>query len=88
MAAGNYPVTVKLKYMDEMGKEYEKTQDYYINVGGVSGKASQIIIRNMKEPTGTYGVNQNFPIQFELYNAGQVAAKDIIITAEVWILQQ
>lgn len=82
MAAGNYPVTVKLKYMDEMGKEYEKTQDYYINVGGVSGKASQIIIRNMKEPAGTYGVNQNFPIQFELYNAGQVAAKDIIITAE------
>ncbi|WP_337927244.1 hypothetical protein, partial [Anaerotignum lactatifermentans] len=59
MAAGNYPVTVKLKYMDEMGKEYEKTQDYYINVGGVSGKASQIIIRNMKEPAGTYGVNQN-----------------------------
>lgn len=82
MAAGNYPVTVKLKYMDEMGKEYEKTQDYYINVGGVGGKASEIIIRNMAEPTGTYGVNQNFPIQFELYNAGQVTAKDIIITAE------
>lgn len=81
MAAGNYPVTIKLKYQDEMGKEYEKTQDYYINVGGVGGKASQLEIRNMKEPSGVYEVNQNFPIQFELYNAGQVTAKDIVVTA-------
>lgn len=82
MVAGNYPVTIQLKYQDAYGKEFTKEQQYYVNVGGASGKTSQLEIRNMKEPQGVYGVNQNFPVQFELYNAGQVAAKDIVITAE------
>lgn len=82
MAAGNYPVTIVLKYQDAYGKEFTKEQQYYVNVGGVGGKTSQLEIRNMVEPKGTYGVNQNFPVTFELYNAGQVAAKDIVITAE------
>ena len=82
MVAGNYPVTIQLKYQDAYGKEFTKEQQYYVNVGGVGGKTSQLEIRGMKEPQGVYGVNQNFPVQFELYNAGQVAAKDIVITAE------
>lgn len=82
MAAGNYPVTIKLKYQDEFGKEYEKTQDYYISVGGENGKATQLEIRNMKEPQGVYDVNQNFQVTFDLCNTGQTTAKDIVIKAE------
>ena len=82
MAAGNYPVAIKLKYQDEFGKEYEKTQQYYINVGGVAGRKADLEIRNMHEPGGVYGVNQNFTVSFDLYNKGAVAAKQIIITAE------
>lgn len=82
MASGNYPVTIKLKYQDGTGKEFEKTQDYYINVGGVSGQTPEVIIRKMTEPSGTYDVNQNFNIQFELYNAGQSVAKNIVVNAE------
>ena len=81
MAAGNYPVAIKLKYQDEFGKEYEKTNAYYINVGGVAGRKADLTIRNMKEPGGVYGVNQNFTVSFDLYNGGKVAAKDIVITA-------
>ncbi len=81
MAAGNYPVAIKLKYQDEFGKEYEKTNQYYINIGGVAGRKADLTIRNMKEPGGVYGVNQNFTVSFDLYNEGKVAAKDIVITA-------
>lgn len=82
MAAGNYPVTFQLKYRDGNGKEYEKTQDFYVNVGGVAGKKADLEIRNMNEPGGTYGVNQNFTVSFDLYNAGETTAKSISITAE------
>ncbi len=82
MAAGNYPVTVKLKYQDEFGKEFEKVQNYYISVGGANGKATQLEIRNMKEPQGVFDVNQNFQITFELCNTGQTTAKDIVVQAE------
>jgi len=81
MAAGNYPVAIKLKYQNAYGKEYEKTQQYYINVGGVAGQKADLEIRNMSEPKGTYGVNQNFTISFDLHNKGAVAAKNIVITA-------
>ena len=81
MPAGNYPVSIKLTYQDEFGKEYEKTSQYYINVGGVAGRKADLVIRNMKEPGGTYGVNQNFTVSFDLCNDGKVAAKDIVITA-------
>ncbi len=82
MAAGNYPVSIKLKYQDEFGKEYDKTQQYYINVGGVAGRKADLEIRNMQEPGGVYGVNQNFTVSFDLYNKGEVAAKQIVVTAE------
>lgn len=82
MSAGNYPVTIKLKYQDEFGKEFEKTQDYYISVGGANGKATQLEIRKMKEPQGVFDVNQNFQITFELCNTGQTTAKDVVVKAE------
>lgn len=81
MAAGNYPVSIKLTYQNVYGKEYEKTQQYYINVGGVAGQKADLEIRNMSEPSGTYGVNQNFTISFDLYNKGETTAKNIVVTA-------
>lgn len=81
MAAGNYPVAIKLTYQNSYGKEYEKVQEYYINVGGVAGQKADLEIRNMAEPGGTYGVNQNFTVSFDLHNKGAVAAKNIVITA-------
>lgn len=82
MAAGNYPVTLNLKYKDAYNKEIEKTQDYYVNVGGIAGQKALLEIRNMSEPQGVYDVNQNFTVTFDLHNNGLVAAKDVIVTAE------
>lgn len=82
MAAGNYPVSIKLKYQDEFGKTFEKTQQFYVNIGGVAGKKADLEIRNMNEPGGTYGVNQNFTVSFDLYNTGETTAKSIVVSAE------
>ncbi|WP_304507421.1 COG1361 S-layer family protein [Anaerotignum sp.] len=82
MAAGNYPVNIKLNFKDEFGKSVEKEMAYYVNVGGIAGQKSQLEIRNMKEPSGVYDVNQNFTISFDLYNSGKIAAKNIVVTAE------
>ncbi len=81
MKAGNYPITFKMKYKDDSGKAYERTQQYYVNVGGVSGKKPTLEIKNMHEPKGTYGVNRNFTIQFDLFNLGESEAKNIKVTA-------
>lgn len=82
MAAGNYPVKIKLNFKDEYGKSVEKEMAYYVNVGGIAGQKSQLEIRNMKEPSGVFDVNQNFTVSFDLYNSGKVAAKSIVVTAE------
>ena len=82
MAAGNYPVSIKMNYKNEFGKAVEKTQEYYVNVGGIAGQKSQLEIRNMREPGGVYAVNQNFTVSFDLYNSGKIDAKNIVVTAE------
>ncbi|NLK36687.1 MAG: hypothetical protein GX299_01195, partial [Epulopiscium sp.] len=81
MKGGTYPVTLKLKYKDDSGKQYEDSQIYYVNVGGASGAKPSVQIVNMKEPQGVYGVNQNFNVSFDLKNTGESEAKNIKVTA-------
>lgn len=81
MKGGTYPITLKLKYKDDSGKQYEDSQIYYVNVGGASGAKPSVQIINMKEPQGVYGVNQNFNISFDLKNTGESEAKNIKVTA-------
>jgi len=78
---GSHPVVLKLTYKDENGKEYEVKQQYYVNVGGTAGGRPSLEIRNLVEPKGTYRVNQNFVIQFDLYNLGESEAQNIRVTA-------
>lgn len=82
MSSGNYPIDFTLKYKDDAGKEYELSQKFYVSVGGTSsGKKPALEIRNMEEPTGTYGVNQNFSIKFNLINTGEQTAKNVKVSA-------
>lgn len=81
IAAGNYPLSYVLKYNDHTGKSYDFTQKIFINVGGTGAGKPSLEIQNMKEPDGTFGVNENFPISFQLVNTGENTAKNIRITA-------
>lgn len=78
---GSYPVTIKLTYKDENGKDYEKESKYYISVGTGSSTKADVQIANIKEPGGTYGVNHNFTFTFDLVNRGSAEAKNITVTA-------
>ena len=82
MEEGNYPLTFKVQYSDDTGKASEYTQQFFVNVGGSSsGKKPELEIRNMVEPQGEFGVNQNFDITFDLVNTGEAAAENIKITS-------
>ena len=81
ITSGTYPITLKLSYKDDAGRSYDKSQNYYVNVGGSTGQKPSLEIRNMKEPTGTYEVNQNFDISFDIVNIGDAEAKNIKVTA-------
>lgn len=82
MNSGSYPVDFKLTYKDDTGKDYELSQKFYINIGGASsGKKPILEIRNMVEPSETYGVNQNFSIKFDVFNNGEETAKNVKISA-------
>lgn len=83
MASGNYPVTFKVTCKDENGTAYAYEQKYYVVVGGSSsGKKSDLVIKNLVEPSGVYGVNQNFEIKFDVANNGTAEAKNVRVTAK------
>lgn len=83
MASGNYPITFKVTCKDENGTAYAYEQKYYVVVGGSSsGKKSDVVIKNLVEPSGVYGVNQNFEIKFDVANNGTATAKNVRVTAK------
>ncbi|MBS4960716.1 MAG: hypothetical protein KHZ62_07875 [Clostridiales bacterium] len=84
LESGNYPVTFKILYKNDQNVALDPIeQQFFVNVGGSgsNGKPDLEII-NMKEPSGTYGVNQNFNISFDLTNHGDRTAENIRITAK------
>lgn len=81
MESGNYPITIMVSGEDDDAKHHEYQQQFFVNVGGsASGKPSLQII-NMAEPTGIYGVNENFSVTFDLSNVGEGKAEDITVSA-------
>lgn len=82
MSEGNYPVKMSLKLKDAEKREYEYEKSFYITVGtGAAAQKPALEIQNMSEPPGTYGVNQNFGITFDIVNTGKEKAENIKITA-------
>ncbi len=82
LAPGNYPVTFQVTGKDANGASITFTQQYYVSVGGSGvGEKGELEIINMKEPTQTFGVNQNFNVTFDLHNKGKAAVKNVKVSA-------
>lgn len=82
MSAGNYPIKIVIKCKDVDGKEHTLEQKFYVSVGtGSPTEKPAVEIQNLTEPNGTYGVNQNFTIKFNIVNNGKGSAKNIKVTA-------
>jgi hypothetical protein len=79
---GNYPVTFKITYKDNLAKAYTNDQEFFINVGGSSGDTKTFLqIQNLTVPNKSYGVGENFSIHLDVVNTGKVTAKNIKVTA-------
>jgi len=77
---GNYPLNIKMSYMDDSGKVYEKDFDYYIAVGTGSSTKADIEIKNVSEPGGVYGANDNFNVSFNVVNNGTADAENLMVS--------
>ncbi len=87
METGSYPAVFKVTYKDVAGTEYSKEYTCYINVEGKEeeeeeDKRSNLVITNMEQPSGVYGVNQIFNIKMTVKNSGENDASNIIIKAK------
>lgn len=85
MKTGAYPIKFDMTYKDTAGTEFTKSYEYYINVRDKdstdNSSRADILVTNVTEPTGTYGVGQKFDVILAIKNAGQNKAKNIKITA-------
>lgn len=82
LAVGNYPVIFEITGKDANGASVSFSQQYYVSVGNAAaGEEGEIVLQHMQEPSGTYGINENFPITFDLYNKGKAAVEQVKVTA-------
>lgn len=63
------PLQIKLEYLSSTGEKEEDVQYVYISTSA-SNFASEVVISNVIAPTGTYGVDQNFTVKFNVSSKG------------------
>lgn len=78
LSSGNYPVKYVITYKDASGAQFTDEYTYYVSVGGTG--TSVVEIKNMSEPKGTYLVNQNFNLSFDVMNTGKGDAPDVVVS--------
>lgn len=82
LKAGNYPLTVTMKYTDGFGKQQTKTRTIYVTIKGEGSQGkTDIKLENVKGP-GTVQAEKSFDISFDLSNKGTATAEDASVTAQ------
>ncbi|MHC1750334.1 MAG: COG1361 S-layer family protein [Cellulosilyticaceae bacterium] len=74
---GTVPLQVNLTYLDDAGEEKKDAQYVYLNTDGAAVN-TEVTIVDIKGPTGTYGVDNNFEVSFAV--AAKKGAKNIKIS--------
>ena len=76
-ATSSIPVQLKFSYTDDLGEKREDSQYIYLlTSGGVTN--TEVNIVDIKGPTGTYGVDNNFEVSFAV--TAKKGAKNIKIS--------
>lgn len=80
---GNYELAVDFSYKNNESKETITSKEFFsIKILKDDPKASKLMIKNIKYPTGTLYKNQEVKLTFELENIGLAIAKDIFVRAK------
>lgn len=82
LSFGNYELGLDLKYKNADDKLVETKEFFSINISKEDPKAAQLIIKNIKYPTGTLYKNQTVKLTFEVENVGPTPALDIDVKAK------
>ncbi len=83
--SGSYPLTFKITYKDNTGKDYTNEQKYFINVVNTKEQINQtsfVQIKDLIAPENTFKVGEAFSLNLDVINTGDGEAKNIKITAE------
>lgn len=80
--AGSYELNLKLSYKDSKNQEILDESKFFITtVAGEKKDPSNLVIENLKYPTGTITRNTALDINFDLKNKGKTEAKNVVIKA-------
>ena len=73
------PVQIKLSYLSSTGENKEDTQYVYLNTSS-NTVANEVAISNVISPAGTYGVDKNFTVKFNV--SSKTGAENIKISVK------
>lgn len=79
---GNYPLTFKMKYQNELNATVEKTAPIYVKVAGAADKEKADLSVSNIEISEEVNTEENFTISFDLTNNGGGKAKDVEVVVE------
>ncbi|WP_069998254.1 COG1361 S-layer family protein [Cellulosilyticum sp. I15G10I2] len=63
------PIKVDMTYLNSLGEEAKDTQYIYLSTTA-SAISSEVVIGNIVSPLGTYGVDENFMVKFNISSKG------------------
>jgi len=86
MRTGSYAVMLELSWLGKNGETVKESFPYYISVQAQGAdadgdKRAVLEISSLTKPSGTYGVGQDIVIQATVKNNGDVAAKNVKVSA-------
>lgn len=72
-------IPIKFNYLSSTGEQAEDTQYVYLYTNNTTA-ASEVVISNVISPTGTFGVDENFTVKFNI--SAKSAAESVQISVE------
>ncbi|PHV72319.1 hypothetical protein CS063_02255 [Sporanaerobium hydrogeniformans] len=66
VTTSSVPVKVNLTFLNSLGEETKDTQTIYLATNAAPSLSSDVVIGQIISPSGVFGVNENFNIQFDI----------------------
>lgn len=79
---GSHELSVNFSYNDSQMNPIDNTQNIYLNVGGERSNASNLVINTLEYPTSGVTPGDDFTVNFDLENAGELDATNVVVKME------
>ncbi|MDF2596957.1 MAG: hypothetical protein K0R69_3298, partial [Clostridia bacterium] len=82
---GTVPLKIDMTYLNSLGEEAKDTQSVYLSTSA-SSVSSEVVIGNVVSPLGTYGVDENFTVKFDVSSKGEAENLKISVKGDEGIV--